>query len=268
MVRKLLKHEFIALGRIILPTAGAVVALALLSSLTALITQNTAAETVSIALFGLLVVSVCVIIAMAYVLCIKRFHDSLFSKQGYMTLSLPVTPMQLLWTKLLSSLAAMFFCFLVALAAAELYGLIQGVNVVATVAEYFLYYLSAMEEAGMAIQGSVIAYGLVVGFVGLVSSLLFIFACASAGQLVSKNRSWLQVGVFIGVGWIYSTLWEFISNIALGAYYNGAGFEAAAIYTGSSYLTLSLSLVKELILGVASVFFIRYILKNKVNLLA
>lgn len=266
MVRKLLKHEFIALGRIILPTAGAVVALALLSSLTSLITQNTAAETGNIALFGLLVVSVCVIIAMAYVLCIKRFHDSLFSKQGYMTLSLPVTPMQLLWTKLLASLATMLFCFLVALVAAELYGLIQGVNV-ATLAEYFLYYLSAMEEADI-IQSGVIAYGLVVGFVGLVSSLLFIFACASAGQLVSKNRSWLQVGVLIGVGWIYSTLWEFISNIALGAYYNGAGFEAAAIYTGSSYLTLSLSLVQELILGVASVFFIRYILKNKVNLLA
>ena len=64
MVAKLLKHEFIALGRVLLPAAIAVIAFALLSALTAYIPTQSGMITSTFMLLGF-VMSSCAIVVLA-----------------------------------------------------------------------------------------------------------------------------------------------------------------------------------------------------------
>lgn len=262
MVKKLLKYEFMSFGRILVPMAIALPSLALLSSLTLLIPSgmSTAGVEVTqallISLFFIAIVGFCIA---AYVVCIVRFHRSVFSKEGYFTLSLPVTPMQLLWAKLLAAFLTVLITFVVALVSVEIFALIHQVDVIGAV-------LSAIFEFSQVFNsGWIVAYALFYILVGGICGLLFIYACIAAGQLVNKNRTWLSIGCYVVISQIVSTIFSLIqapvtaSFIVNGENTNPAGYLAVII---------SLGLLQSLILGVGGLFFIRYILRNKVNLQA
>lgn len=257
MVKKLLKYEFMALGRILIPMAIVCPAFALLSSLTLLIPSawvgTTVLQSLMISIFAILVV---VFIFAAYIVCIVRFSKSLFSKEGYFTLALPVTPMQLLWTKFLSAVITILASSLIALISVAIFGAIQGVNVVGDMWSLILYIFDS-SDASLAVQ----LYGVGSSLVGGMCVLLFIYACIAAGQFVNKNRAGLSIGAFILV-------WEALSVIFSLKYLAGASIIESGSFTAYYVFSISMELAKSLLLGVGSVFFIRYILKNKINLLA
>ena len=260
MVAKLLKHDFIALGRIILPTGIAVLVFALLSSLSGLISDSSAIFLQAI-LTGVFGIGVSTILILSYVVCIKHFYDSVFSRQGYLTLALPVTPMQLLFSKTLVSFVAILFSCLVAAGALEIYGLVNGVEVIGTLVSDILSLLGQNQ-----MLGGWLIYLLVYLLVAAVCSLFFMFACIAAGQLVNKHRTALSIGVYVLGSWIFNLITGLINELLVLRVFSSDATAAAGM--GSSYAVITVYLVESLILGVASIFFLRYILKNKVNLLA
>lgn len=106
MLGKLLKHEFRATGRVMLPVLGVLVFLALLFNLS--VRFFSASDSVLLnVLFGLVVFAfIAGIIAaeiIALVLMINRFYKNLLGEEGYLMHTLPVNVHELVWSKIIVS---------------------------------------------------------------------------------------------------------------------------------------------------------------------
>ena len=106
MLGKLLKHEFRATGRTLLPVIGAVLALCVLANISIRILNVTDSTFVTI-LFGLIVsffvLSIFVAAVMTTVVMVMRFYRNLLRDEGYLMHTLPVSVHELVWSKLIAS---------------------------------------------------------------------------------------------------------------------------------------------------------------------
>lgn len=106
MLGKLLKHEFRATGRVMLPVLGVLVFLALLFNISVHFFDASDSTLLNV-LFGLVVFAfVAGIIAaeiIALVLMINRFYKNLLSEEGYLMHTLPVNVHELVWSKIIVS---------------------------------------------------------------------------------------------------------------------------------------------------------------------
>ncbi len=107
MLGKLIKHEFRATGRVMLPMLAALAAISLLAGpIMELITRNVNARfvrsvsTLLIVATAALMFAVCIA---AFVLMIQRFYKSLFTDEGYISMTLPVSPEAHIFAKLVVS---------------------------------------------------------------------------------------------------------------------------------------------------------------------
>ena len=107
MLRKLMKHEFRATGRIMLPLFLVVLVTAVganISTRGLMEVENDFLDVLGFLLltaFTLAIVSVCLV---AFGLMIQRFHKNLLRDEGYVMMTLPVSVRQHVWSKLLVSM--------------------------------------------------------------------------------------------------------------------------------------------------------------------
>ena len=107
-----MKHELRALFRVILAVGLSAL---VLSGVAALFVWLNPQGYLGILLFFLSIMMSSVLLFVGIIFSIRQFYASLFTGEGYMTFSLPVTPMQLLWSKLISALLASLFCSVIAI---------------------------------------------------------------------------------------------------------------------------------------------------------
>ncbi len=106
MLMKLMKHEFRATGRIMLPLYLVLLATALGANLTArgmMDSRFRILEILGVLLvtaFGVAIISVC---AMSMVVMVQRFYKNLLRDEGYVMMTLPVSVHQQVWSKLIVS---------------------------------------------------------------------------------------------------------------------------------------------------------------------
>ena len=103
MLGKLMKHEFRATARLILPLYLVVVALSAFTRVSNWIlekNQNDALSMLSGLFLFLFVVSLFASVIFAVVMMVVRFYRNLMTDQGYLMFTLPVSLHQLLWSKL------------------------------------------------------------------------------------------------------------------------------------------------------------------------
>ena len=102
MLKKLLKYEFIATGRIFLPLYGALIVVSFLQKLffdfnfgnMRNISLNILIGAIPV-LFTTLVVAV---IVTTFIMMIMRFYKNLLSSEGYLMFTLPVSVSKLIWS--------------------------------------------------------------------------------------------------------------------------------------------------------------------------
>ena len=106
MLGKLLKHEFRATGRIMLPVFAVLVVLALLFNVSVRYIDNVSSSLLQV-LFGLIIFAFIVgVIAaeiIALVLMINRFYKNMLGDEGYLMFTLPANVHELVWSKLIVS---------------------------------------------------------------------------------------------------------------------------------------------------------------------
>ena len=107
MFLKLLKQDFRATARLMLPVYAAAILLALFNRLS-LALQDGRVESHFLYMFTqlasvLFVLTMAAIVVMSFVLMIVRFHRNYMTDEGYLMFTLPVTKGQLIWSKLLVS---------------------------------------------------------------------------------------------------------------------------------------------------------------------
>jgi len=114
MIRKLLKHEFHATGRILLPIYGITVILSFVNRLFINIdSYNTAFKIIGTIMMISFILSILATCIVSFVLIVLRFYKNLMTDEGYLMFTLPVKPHQLINSKLISSVLWMIVSVIV-----------------------------------------------------------------------------------------------------------------------------------------------------------
>lgn len=106
MLRKLLKHEFRATGRIMLPLFGILLLVSVganFSSRGMLNSDSSLLRTLGTIFIMLFIVGIFAVGIISFVLMINRFYKNLLQDEGYVMMTLPVSIHQQVWSKLIVS---------------------------------------------------------------------------------------------------------------------------------------------------------------------
>ena len=197
MVGKLIKYDFQSFFRLLFPVQLIVIGIAGLNRIVQIFENETSTcKTVFISSIVLLVIACVVALVMSYVIGIVRFYQGLYSSEGYLSHSLPVTSTQHIWSKLIVSM--LFEC-------GTLLAIFIAANV-ATLGEVGseVYkaggYLAKELFAQVHFNGVLFLIEWILIFlVAMASSLLMMYFCISIGQLVNRKKILLAFGVLFGL---------------------------------------------------------------------
>ena len=242
MFWNLVRYEFKNVNKWYLALYGAVLALSALigvqaSSLKSIDTPDQQMiMLVFLALvFGGLIITLSI---STLILIIRRFKGSVYDRQGYLTLTLPVSEHQIILSKLLGAFiwslisSAVFFLSIYIIFATIDPNMVDS---------YFFDYLFVHYIENFWLT-------LISFFISTVAGILCIYLSISIGQLFNEYRTALAVLAYI----VIQTILGFVGlNLRIDIDYNWM---------------ISFEIVKDLILSAAFYLGTYYILKNKVNL--
>ena len=242
MFWNLVRYEFKNVNKWYLALYGAVLALSALigvqaSSLKSIDTPDQQMiMLVFLALvFGGLIITLSI---STLILIIRRFKGSVYDRQGYLTLTLPVSEHQIILSKLLGAFIWSLASSLVFILSIYIILVLTGANFLDIFSlEYlFKFYMDSFWL-------SVISF-----ILSTVASILCIYLAISIGQLFNEYRTALAVLAYI----VIQTILGFVGlNLRIDIDYNWM---------------ISFEIFKDLILSVAFYLGTYFILKNKVNL--
>ena len=242
MFWNLVRYEFKNVNKWYLALYGAVLALSALigvqaSSLKSIDTPDQQMiMLVFLALvFGGLIITLSI---STLILIIRRFKGSVYDRQGYLTLTLPVSEHQIILSKLLGAFIWSLASSLVFILSIYIILVLTGANFLDIFSlEYlFKFYMDSFWL-------SVISY-----ILSTISGILCIYLAISIGQLFNEYRTALAVLAYI----VIQTILGFVGlNLRIDIDYNWM---------------ISFEIVKDLILSAAFYLGTYFILKNKVNL--
>lgn len=214
MLGKLIKHEFRATGRVMLPILAAVLLLAVMANVSIRL-MDAVDSTFLRFVFGLViflfVIGMIAAAIMTIVIMVSRFYRNLLKDEGYLMHTLPVSVHELIWSKLIVSFVWFVVTFLVIFLVILLTGLLQsGTNL----AELFIYVPSwaeikeALAQFGIT-PGTLIRLGaefIVGAILSCVVSCLHFYAAMSLGHMFSKDKILLSIVFFVAINFAFSLL--------------------------------------------------------------
>ena len=242
MFWNLVRYEFKNVNKWYLALYGAVLALSTLigvqtSSLKSIDTPDQ--QMIMLVFLGLVFGGLIITLSIStLILIIRRFKGSVYDRQGYLTLTLPVSEHQIILSKLLGAFIWSLASSLVFILSIYIILVLTGANFLDIFSlEYlFKFYMDSFWL-------SVISF-----ILSTVASILCIYLSISIGQLFNEYRTALAVLAYI----VIQTILGFVGlNLRIDIDYNWM---------------ISFEIVKDLILSVAFYLGTYYILKNKVNL--
>ena len=183
-------------------------------------------------------------------LIIKRFKGSVYDRQGYLTLTLPVSEHHIITAKLVGA-------FIWSILSSTVLALSAFIIVTITVPEW----ISNSEL--IPLVGTFLPQLSLIGvsfLLNTISGILCIYLAISIGQLFNEYRTALAVAAYIGIQIVIGII-EVFFNTSTNFYINSlAGFN------DNFYMGASIDIVEELIF--IAIFYLGtyYILRNKVNL--
>ena len=242
MFWNLVRYEFKNVNKWYLALYGAVLALSVLigaqaSSLKSIDTPDQ--QMIMLVFLGLVFGGLLITLSIStLILIIRRFKGSVYDRQGYLTLTLPVSEHQIILSKLLGAFIWSLASSLVFILSIYIILVLTGANFLDIFSlEYlFKFYMDSFWL-------SVISY-----ILSTISGILCIYLAISIGQLFNEYRTALAVLAYI----VIQTILGFVGlNLRIDIDYNWM---------------ISFEIVKDLILSAAFYLGTYYILKNKVNL--
>ena len=196
MVKKLFKHEFAAYWRVLIPSWIALMGVSVVGRLVQFLeSDSTIYRIVSGSSIVFYCIAIVVAMAFPFVYSIVRFYRNLFSGEGYLSFTLPVTPAQHIWVKVLTAGALQIVSFAVVLLSAVV---MMAGELLVEVCKVGIYVVSKLyERLGGHLTWFAIEAVLLLMVITVYMSL-FYDTCITIGQTFRKNRVLAAVGVFFG----------------------------------------------------------------------
>lgn len=266
MLGKLLKQDFRATARLILPLYLAVLALSVFSNLgTRLAAQyegNAILQFLEWLLLFLFFIGLFVVLALTFVLMIVRFYRSFMTDEAYLMFTLPVSTGQLISSKLIVSVVWFIGAALVDVVACVLFVLDSKL-----VEEFWTLFRERLLYTEFSVSnGQVIAVGLEIVAVALLSAVCFclmIYAAMAVGQSFRNHKGLLSV-VFAYVFWNVVQIVSMGAMVAVASVMNGSSVAMTGI-EGVQVL-FGYGIGVTLLLSIVFYFLTHYMLKRRLNL--
>lgn len=205
MLRRLLKYEFAATARYILPLLALLFVMSGAAALSIRLlgsgyTGRAAAilAAISVVLFFL---SVMALAAVTLVVVVYRFYKNLLGPEGYLMHSLPVSVHPLIWSKLITALCwfiltglCIYACVFTVAFRAEVW------SEVLSELRLLFERLSAAYGIGAAELLSVVLKLALLLLLGTASSILLFYASLAIGHSFNSYKLLASAGIFLGLG--------------------------------------------------------------------
>ncbi len=208
MVKKLFKHEIAYYLRSMLPVYCILGAIAVFGRVIQFFeADNTVYNTVNIIAILSYVVAIIAVMAMSYVFTITRFYRHLFTSEGYLSFTLPVTPTQHILTKLTTAVITHAASLVVVLLSACIITagdvLVEVIKAAAYIVDLIPERLAFTFKETTAAQWQVNIWLFVIEFIlllvaAVIYQMLLFYGCITVGQTFSKNRILAAVGAYFG----------------------------------------------------------------------
>lgn len=204
MVKKLLKYDFQSYLRLLLPVQFIVLGIALISRLIQIFEPakdaNDAINTVYSGFFTSSIVLYCIAIAVCFVMTVVvsvvRFYQGMYTNEGYLNHTLPVTPTQHITAKLLNSMIFYIGSFFVIFVSFIVITFGELNIEIFKAGSYLLKkFVGEFGAQGVFIIIEAIILVILVG----IHAFLKLYCCISIGQLAKKRKVLLAFGVYFGL---------------------------------------------------------------------
>lgn len=218
MLIKLMKHEFRATGRIMLPLFLIVLLTAVganISTRTLLEMDNPFMGTLGVLLLTAFTIAIIAVAIIAFLLMVQRFYKNLLQDEGYVMMTLPVSIHHQVWSKLLVSMIWYIatavvicgaFCIL-------LFNIDFAAECLQTLGMLFEeYYITEEVLQVLAVLGEL----LLLLFVGTAGGCLTIYASMAIGHSFSSYKVVWSIVIYFGINFAL----QFISSILMIALYS------------------------------------------------
>lgn len=201
MLRKLLKHEFRATGRIMLPMYLVLLVTALGSNLAGrkMLDGPDILNTLGVLIVMAFGFAICGVMLMSFVLMIQRFYKNLLQDEGYLMFTLPVSVHQHIWSKLIVS-AVWFIVTVLAIIAASLIVAFQG-GFLWEMLDFLRYFFEGLQKLKIteAFNGTIyLVEFAVLMFLSLAAFSLQFYAALAAGHSRANRKMLWSVVWFFG----------------------------------------------------------------------
>lgn len=221
MLGKLFKYEWRSISKLLLPIHGAVLLFALLSRLyftlgggidSLMNTDFTIINVLTMLLIFAIAVILSSVVIFTYIYTGYHFYKNVFTDQGYLTNTLPVTPAQLLLSKALVALLWLLVDVIV---------IILSSLILAGTKDFFSGFGVFWDVmTGYASQAPLFTALLILALVVMPFQLIsWLFCSITIGNLASSHKVLASIGAYVGIyivqqifGLIQLVVWGYSSN--------------------------------------------------------
>lgn len=268
MLRKLMKYEFKATGRGLLPLYGALLGFALI---TRILFKGGLDERINdtFGTFGSIANMICVfaygftmaaVFVATFFIIVQRFYKNILGDEGYLMNTLPVKPYLNIINKIIVSLIwTIVSCFVALLSILILFATFDNISY------FFINLQPALKETYIKYGGMpyLICFEFcVLAIIQTVKSITMLYASISIGHLFSKYKVLLSFAAFVAL--------NIIANIINSTFMIIFVRDNISVPThptqGFIQILLLLGMIGEIIYFAAYFFITNYILNHKLNL--
>lgn len=265
MLKKLLKYEIKATGRIFLPMYALLIVLALINKFFYSVNVDYLAipQILTMTAFVAIIVG---IFLMTLVVTIQRFNKNLLTDEGYLSFTLPVQAHSHINCKMITTLMWLILSGIVSFI--SIFIMTINRETIDSFKNFFSLMGSALAIAG--IDGYIIFFEVIfLCIFGLLSEILSIYAAITIGNMSSKHKLLAGIGSYLGMGLIE----QFFATILITSYNGkiGTDFQLFGNYSAinqyrQAQTILLLLIVFVLVFGTAYYILTNWMLNNKLNL--
>lgn len=282
MLLKLLRHDFVSSRRFGIPVLIAIAAATLLGSLNVFVSVNfsgfndtplfSAEQPIGEFLIftsmgGLVLISFALAAAASVmaILLLVQFYRSTVSDEAYLTFTLPVTPAQILWAKLLN---VTFWSILTGIALLISAACIIGTGVVtAGIGEDFVNtFVQLFAFIGSMTNSGVLTFLLLClcGAASFVSTYLMLFMAITFGSVIARRHKALAaVAMVFGIHFVMNGITSMLQFTLLGSFTLQTMLEGGSV---SVNLFLGTNVLLYAVLAVVYFLLTNFMLEKKLNL--
>ncbi|MDE7184816.1 MAG: hypothetical protein K2O40_10170 [Lachnospiraceae bacterium] len=208
---------------------------------------------------------------------VVRFYKTCYTDQGYLTHTLPVTPYQLLNSKIIAAIITQLLMILAILLSIIIILQVGIHHVFSFIPDYtyaelrhefsiqFAELLNSFEDEFGIRLSFYVTYLLVYSIVAIIANIVTLFGCVSLGQLYAKHRIVGAIAAYFILQFVmmivgYITAIPMYTRMLTGTYY-----ENATVF-GIMSPTMNLSLLTTVLLAVGMYFVNLHMMTQKLNL--